>query len=117
MASTVGANTGTAIGAYMPGAGVASNLTAAQPVIPTVGTSVPQTGATIGSYPQEASSYGPARVGSYTSAPNYGNYALQGQSDASNVAVAYASGNPNPSTAPYSRASSQAQGYHPYRRV
>ena len=114
--TNVAPNAGTAVGAYMPG-GVQANITAgAQPVIPTVGSSVQQTAATIGSYPQEASSYGPARVASYSNAPNYANYALQGQGDASNVAAsAYAGA--NPSSAPYTRASSQAQGYHPYRRV
>ena len=112
MTANVAANPG-AVAAYMPGA---TNITAgAQPVIPTVGSAVPQTAATMGSYPQEASSYGPARVASYANAPNYANYALQGQGDASNVASAYAGS--NPSSAPYSRASSQAQGYHPYRRV
>ena len=68
-----------------------------------------------GNYPQEASTFGPSRVGNYTTNPNYA-YPLQGQGDASTAsATTYnSSASVNP---PFNRTTSQTQGYHPYRRV
>jgi RNA-binding protein Musashi len=120
IAANAGATAGAAVGGYIQATGVAANLApAAQQVIPNLGSSAPQTGAAIGTYPQEASNYGPARVGSYTSAPNYTTYALQGQGDAPTASAAnYTSAaTTNQNNTSYSRVSSQPQSYHPYRRV
>lgn len=72
-------------------------------------------GATMGSYPQEASSYGPSR-GAYGTT-NYNPYPMQGQGDTTAAsATSYSASSAANPVSSYARVASQAQ-YHPYRRV